>query len=532
MIAAPAVSAAKKPESTFEIQSPIKGLGVLQDGIMGSGINIEMNGRAGWNEITVTAPEYTTRKLRFWLEPGKKKIINADLVKTKHEVAPASWKSTFKKFDPAKLEKKASICAWYQSKANDKLYCDRITYLDDIFYADDVLFKGMDLREYQKNGELNVFRSLLASIEKPESTPAIEDFYTKHATQMSAFQLLSLHSLLLGDCPRVNAVYTDALQSFDRVNSLRLHMAVCAEAQNNQKLRDEIVTAGLKNPDPSITYWAFQLQLPGDVTKANLMATQCAKVKTLDLRCQEALAMVAKMLGKPAKINTPDIEETTFKLFLEIEEKLPKGQQEALYLNVASALEEWPHAIENYLLMAWINSVFSKNLIHDYYNNRKTQVAAILADDTLDKTIESMEKSDQSQLLPPIYMRRLRFSPTDPNLWYRLIRALSKSKQCGQLLTAMERGKDYLPKFNASLLQMRGACEVDLGKTKEALITYGKVMEVNPKVWSSPYNLATIYERMGNKKEAYNFYKQTLDLNPPADLSETIKARVIQYHPK
>jgi len=499
---------------------------------MGSGINLEIEGRKGLNEITVAAPQYATRKIRFYLEPGKKKVVAIELAKVKYE-ATLNWKSPFKRFDAAKLEKKASICNWYQSKAQDKLGCDRISYLDDIFYADDSIFKGADLRDYQKEQALTPFRNILARLDRPETASLVEDFFTKHPDHTSAFHLASLYSLLQGDCPRGYSLYTEAQQSIDHLGTQRLHMAVCAEANNNAKLRDQLITEGLKEkyPNSALNYWAFQIQLPGALPKASEYATACLKAKPLDVRCLEAMSMVAKLSNKTFKLNTPNLEEETFKNFLNIEEKLPKGAQEALYLNTAAQLENNPHSIEAYLLMSWINTVFSKDLIQDHYLAHKVQIAMVEAGSTLDKIVEAIEKDDLAQLLPPIYLRRLRFQPDEPNLWYRLIRSFAKAKQCKEMLTATEHGNEYLPKYNSSLLQMKGSCELDLGRNKEALVTYAKIMEVNPKAWSSPYNLANIHERMGNKKEAFTYFKRTLELNPPTGVAEAVKLKVLQLQP-
>lgn len=510
----------------------MKNLGILQDGIMGAGVKIEIEGRKGLNEITVTAPEYATRKIRFYLESRKKKVLSIDLAKIKYEVS-LNWKSPFKRFEAGKLEKKASICSWYQSKSQDKTGCDRISYLDDIFYTDDSVFKAADLRDYQKAQELTVFRNILARLDRPETASLVEDFFTKHPNHPSAYHLGSLYSLLQGDCPRVYSLFTEAQQSVDHLGTLRLHMAVCAEANNNAKLRDQIIAEGLKEkyPNPALYAWAFQIQLPSALPKASEYATACLKAKPLDVRCLEAMGMVARLSNKIIKLNPPNLEEETFKNFLNIEEKLPKGSQELLYLNTAATLENNPHSIEAYLLMSWINTVFSKDLIQDYYLGHKVQIAMVEAGSTLEKIVEAIEKDDLTQLLPPVYLRRLRFQPDDPNLWYRLIRSFAKAKQCKEMLTAIDQGKEFLPKYNSSLLQMKGSCELDLGRNKEALATYAKIMEVNPKVWSSPYNLANIYERMGNKKEAFTLFERTLELKPPADITESVKLKILQLHP-
>ncbi len=524
--------APRKADFLFELQSSVKGLGVLQDGIMGAGLGAEMEGRKGLNEITVSAPGFVTRKIRFWLEPGRKKLIPIELAKIKFE-SNSNWKSPFKKFEGARLEKRASACAWYQSKTQDKTSCDRLTYLDDIYYSEDSIFNIKDLKDYQKSQELATFRQLLAGIDQTDSAAGIEDFFTKHPRQTSAFHLASLFSLLQGDCPRVYSLYTEAQQVLEEVGTLRLHMVVCAEAHNDIKLRDHILAEAMNDraPNLSLVFWLFQTQLPVSMAKAAATALKCYKTNPGDLRCQDALAMTAKVQGKPYRANGASIEEETFRNFMSIEENLPKGQQEALYLAIANQLDEFPQSIENYVLLSWINTVYSKDLARDTYVSRKIQVAEVQAGGTLEKIIESIEKNNLSQILPAIYLRRLRFEPTDPNLWYRLIRSYSKAKQCKEMLSGIVAGTEFLPKFNPGLLQMKGSCEADLQLYKDAVITYTKILDLNPKAWTSPFNLANIYDRLGNKKLAFFYFKRTLELGPPAEVAESVKMKVLQFQP-
>jgi len=525
-------AAPKKADYTFELQSSVKGLGVLQDGIMGSGVNLEMEGKKGLNEITVSAPEYATRKIRFWLEPGKKKTIPIELSKIKYQTTP-NWKSPFKRFDGSKLEKRASACATIVVKTQDKSNCDRLSYLDDIFYAEHSIFNIDDLRVYQKDQDLDTFRQLLGHIDQSASASGIEDFFTRHPSQPSAFHLASLFNLLQGDCPRVHSIFTEAQQVLEQLGTLRLHMAVCAEANSNLKLRDQVVADGLKGktPDLGLSYWLFQNQILTSLPKATATALACFKSSPGDLRCQDQMAMVAKVQDKPYRMNGANIEDVTFKNFMATEANLLNDQQEALFLVIAAQLQDFPLSIENYVLLSWINTVYSKDLTRDYYTNKKIQVAAVQAGPTLDKIVEAIEQNNMTQLLPPIYMRRLRFEPEDPNLWYRLIRSFAKAKQCKDMLNAMTQGAEFLPKYNASLLQMKGSCEVDLQRFKDALSTYSKIMELNPKTWSSPYNLANVYDRLGQKKEAYIHYQKALDLKPPADMLDAVKMKVLQFQP-
>ncbi len=67
---------------------------------------------------------------------------------------------------------------------------------------------------------------------------------------------------------------------------------------------------------------------------------------------------------------------------------------------------------------------------------------------------------------------------------------------------------------------------MELQRFAKAAETYKKVMDVNPKVWSSPYNLANAYERLEKKTEAYAFFKKALELNPPEDVKVNIEARL------
>ena len=537
----PAASPKKEPlpptppqsgEYSYQIQSNTKNLGVLQDGVMGAGSKQLIVGKKGLNEIMVTAPGHGSRKIRFWLEPRVEGLLVIELAPLRDNIN-VKWESPFKSFAKGKLEAKASFCRWLQSKALDQAHCDRQSLLDDIFYADDSIFIPSDLTDYIRSKDLASFRSLLVHIDDDASTPEIESFYSRHPTQLSALVLASLHSLLLGDCPRVYAIFNDGLQAFDRIPSLRLHAAVCAEANNNSGLRDQIIAAGLgkeRRVEPSLAYWSFQIAAPTAPKKAYDIAKAClGGLRGNDLRCQEAMEIATGMTpGKPFKIASFNYEEETFKSFLNIETRLPQGQHETLYLATAAQLALVPHALESYLFLAWINTSYNKDLAEDYYIERKIQVAREMGGTTLEKVIEAIEKQDLTQLLPPIYQRRIRFDPRDPNLWYRLIRAYSKAKQCKNLLKAVEAGEAFLPKYNASLLQMRGSCEVEGGRFKEALVTYSKVQEINPSAWSSHFNLANVYERLGKKNEALEEFKKTLAWKPPSETEGSIKAKINQ----
>ncbi len=521
-----------KSPYTFEVNSAVKDL-VVQTGDGATGVARKMlSGRPGLNEITVSAPGFASRKLHIWLEEDKPYRVNVDLAPV---TGPAleKWTKPFKKFDPGKLEKKASVCIGYQAKASDKGYCDRQTLLDDIFFVDDSIYISADLKTYEKSKELDAFRGLLARIGDEQATPAIEEFYTRHGSELSAFHLLSLHSLLIGDCPRVNTVFLDAGQSFNRVTDLRFHMALCAEANNDPALRDKIMNEGMgkdKSIDPALAYWAFALALPSSPQKALELAKGCANAaRGADYRCQEALWMGYKLAQKPFKFPSFNREEEAFRTLLSIEEKLPKGLDAELYESIAGEIESSPYTLEYYVFLNWVNAARKREWAHDFYQDHKIRIAVAMASsNVLEKAIDSIEKQDLSQLLPPVYLRRLRTDPQDPNLWIRLIRAYSKAKQCKELLLAIEQGGAYLPKYNANLLQMRGGCEVELGKNKEALSTYSKIQEISPNNWTSPYNLANVLERLGKKAEALVDFRKALELKPPADAAAAIQSHINQ----
>lgn len=517
---------------TYKIESSLKGLSVVKDGILSGSPGTVLNGRVGLNEIIVSAPNHATRKIRFWIKPNEQKTLRIAMVENA-EPSKLDWKTTFKRFDPALLEKKASKCAGYLAKSQDRIFCDRKTFLEDIVYADDSLFRQDDLRDFQQSGALAGYRQLVTQILKSDANGPIEDFLTENPGQLSAYHLVSLHSLLRGDCPRVFSLHTELSQLKSNFHPIDLHMAICAEAQNDKKLRDQILAEGLKDKRgiQTLAYWAGLNALESAVPKANEYALMCQKSKPSDSRCTDLQNMVLNLQGKVTKANNHEFEETIFKNFMSIEDKLPKGGQQALYFETTALIEQHPLAIENYLTLSWINTVYAKELFEDDYVELRMRVAGIKAGSTLDKIIESVEKAELTQLLPPIYQRRLAFSPGDPNLWYRLIRSYSKANQCRPMLKAFQDGAAFLPKFNPSLLQMRGSCEMEMKRYSAAVKTYKKVMEVNPKVWSSPFNLAVAYEQDEKKTEAYGFFKKALELTPPEDVKENIEARLKYLQP-
>jgi tetratricopeptide (TPR) repeat protein len=512
---------------TYQVESKVKGLSVF-DGDTQSGVpGTLLKGRVGFNEIEISAPNYARRKIRFWIKPNETRIVTVDMAEIAEPVK-IDWKSPFKRFDAKLLGQKASLCTPYQAKFGDKLFCDRKSLLQDIVYADDSLFAQDDLRAFQGSGDLVQFRRLVTLTGRDEASSEIEDFLASHPNQRSAFHLASFHSLLRGDCPRVHELYTELSQSSVKFYPLTLHMAVCAEANSNKELRDKYLAEGLKPREASvpIAYWSALLNIESSVGKASEFAVQCLKTRPTDSRCQDMQGMVLRLQGKPARSSTNEFEDPIFAHFTTLVERLKKDQGETLYFESASLVEQFPLAIENYLLMTWINMNFNKEWAVDDYASLRFQVSRIQAGGTLDKIIDAIEAAGQTQLLPPIYRRRLAFSPHDPNLWYRLIRSYAKTNECKAMLTAFSDGNAVLPKYNPSLLQMRGACEVELNRFAEAVTTFKKAMEINPKIWSSPYNLANSYERLGKKTEAYAFFKKTLELSPPEDVKTNIQARL------
>ncbi|RZA24744.1 MAG: hypothetical protein EOP10_08985 [Proteobacteria bacterium] len=461
------------------------------------------------------------------IKANETKTVTINLVENT-EPTKLDWKSSFKRFDPNALANKASLCLSYQTKFGDGQFCDRTSLLQDIVFADDSLFRQDDLRDYQGSGDLAQFRRLVTRVAHSDATPEIEDFLSNHPAQLSAYHLASFHSLIRGDCPRVASLNTEHSQFKVKFHPLEFHQAICAEASNNKPLRDQILASGMKDKRAieSLAYWAGLVALESNITKAGEYSVACLKSKASDARCQDLQNIILKYQGKPTRISYNEFEEPIFKHFMTLDDKLRKGQGEAVYFESTRLIEQFPLAIENYVLLNWINTNFNKDLSIDDYADLRIQVSQLKAGGTLDKIVEAVEKADQTQLLPPVYKRRLAFSPKDPNLWYRLIRSYSKSNQCKAMLSAFAEGSTYLPKYNPSLLQMRGGCEVELNRFAEAVTTYKKVMEVNPKIWSSPYNLANSYERMGKKTEAYAFFKKTLELSPPDDVKDNIQARI------
>jgi tetratricopeptide (TPR) repeat protein len=257
------------------------------------------------------------------------------------------------------------------------------------------------------------------------------------------------------------------------------------------------------------------------------LANACLKSFRFDLACQELGLMSARLAQKVYKVQRFNLEEGTFKTFRNLEEGLPKGQAEALFFSVIPLINSYPHSLEFYLFLAWIDSMQKLGGGLDFYS-QKMQVGGILAGSSLDTAIESLEKQNLSHLLPAVYRARLRNEPQDPNLWLRLIRAYSKAGQCQEVIKAVGDGAGILPRYNTQLLQMEASCYIELNRLDDALDAYLKVLTAQPKAWSTYYNLGAIYDRLKKRKEAEDNFKSALQHNPPADIRDSINARILE----
>lgn len=470
-----------------------------------------------------------TRTLRIYLNKGEKKIVAIDLLSGQ---GPNTKLPPLKKVSPEKLWKTPSICTWYLSETNDGTFCDRLTLFDDLMFADEVMLVAPELQSFGRRGELDAFRSLVARLSEPEASKEIEDFYSAHAGEQSVAHLNSLHNLLLGDCPRVRSIFLDNSGNVAIAEALVRHVAVCAELQNKVDLATKMLEERSQNalPDPGISFTLSRLVIRKNKEKAKDLATRCLSDGNPRAPCQQIMLMIAQFEGKKYKLKGINNEDTSFKNFLAIEEGLP-AQQESLYLNQVAQLPAFPQSLENYLLIAWINAAHDPALIDDFYLRSKIQVSSIQGGSTLDKVIESIEKRNMTKLLPTVYLRKLRSMPEDPNLWYRLVRSYGKAEQCPELLKGMKQGAKYLPKYNASLLQMEGSCLIELNRLPEALETYKKILDVKPNSWSSHFNLANVYERLGKNEDAFVHFQKTLQFQPPQDVKDSVQQKVNQLRP-
>ena len=516
----------------FTLQSNTRDLGLLVDGIITAVTpGTPLRGKVGLNEIMVTAPGYGTRKIRFWLISGESKTVPVDLAKMKNPVNP-EWNSLDKQVGATRIAKLPSICVWYQEKTLDSRLCRRQTLLEDLAVAEPSLFAADDMKTLQDRKALDAYRHLVQSALRTdkETTRRIEDFYNEHAGIGAVLQLASLHHLVKGDCPRVHAVLADAFQTLPHVQALIPYKALCAEAQGQNEIAQSLYVQGMKltrTPPPYLSFHAGRLMLRKSSALALEQANRCLKFFRFDLACQELGMMAARLDNKVLKIQKFSLEEGTFKTFLNLEATLPQGQFESNFFAVISLLNAYPQAIEYYLFLAWIDAVEKLDAGTDYYA-QKMRVASILGGSTLDKVIESLEKQNLSQLLPPVYRSKLLFDATDPNLWLRLIRAYSKAGQCKEALAVIQEGGAVLPKYNAPLLQTQASCYVEQNRLQEALDIYLKILEIRPKVWSTYFNLAAVYERLKQRKEAIQYYKQTLATNSPPEVRDGVQFKLLE----
>ncbi|RYZ85261.1 MAG: hypothetical protein EOP04_16355, partial [Proteobacteria bacterium] len=65
---------------TYQIESKIKGLSVIKDGILSGAPGTPLSGRIGMNEIEVSAPNYAQRRIRFWIKANETKTVTINLV--------------------------------------------------------------------------------------------------------------------------------------------------------------------------------------------------------------------------------------------------------------------------------------------------------------------------------------------------------------------------------------------------------------------------------------------------------------------
>jgi tetratricopeptide (TPR) repeat protein len=526
--------AAEKPQNRqaeYTLQIPIKDAAIVRDGIIGEPVGKPTRGKIGLNEVTVTAPGYGVRRLRFWLKAGDKAIIEASLAKI-HDPIDPEWKSLDKVLPPAKLSKLPSICTWYQEKTNDTAVCRRQSFLEDIAFSEPTPYAVDDMRALASAKKLSTFRELVnrSVAVDPELETQVEELFRLFPSNSSVFQLNAAIALQRGDCPRVHTIFVDAQQVLPNPYPLLLYKALCFEIQGQTEaatmLLQETVKAK-KTPAPYLSYHLGRMQLKKAPQTSLELADICLKSFRFDLSCQELGLMSARLAQKIYKVQRFNLEEGTFKIFRNLEEGLPKGLAEALFFSVIPLINSYPHSLEFYLFLAWIDSIQKIGGGMEYYA-RKMQVGGILASNGLDMAVETLEKQNLSHLLPAVYRARLRNAPQDPNLWLRLIRAHSKAGQCPEVIQAVQEGAGILPRYNTQLLQMEASCYVEMNRLEDALDAYLKVLTAQPKVWSTYYNLGSIYDRLKKRKEALENYKLALQYQPPAEIQDNINARILE----
>lgn len=528
------LAAAEKPQSQkaeYTLQIPIKDAAIVRDGIIGEAVGKPTRGKIGLNEVTVTAPGYGVRRLRFWLKAGEKAVIEASLARI-HDPIDPEWKSLDKIIPLAKLSKMPSLCSWYQEKTNDTAVCRRKTWLEDVAFSEPTPYAVDEMRALASSKKLTTYRELVnrSTGNTPELEAQVEEMFRLFPNNSSVFQLNAAIALQRGDCPRVHTIFVDAQQVLPNPYPLLLYKALCFEIQGQTEAATMLIQETIKNnkaPAPYLTYHLGRMQLKKSPEAAMTLANSCLKSFRFDLSCQELGLMAGRLTQKVFKVQRFNLEEGTFKIFRNLEEGLPKGLAEALFFSVIPLINSYPHSLEFYLFLAWIDSVQKVGGGLDYYA-RKMQVGGILASGGLDMAIESLEKQNLSNLLPAVYRARLRNDPQDPNLWLRLIRAYSKAGQCPEVIQTIKEGEGILPRYNTGLLQMQASCYLEMDRPDDALDAYLKVLTAQPKVWSTYYNLAATYDRLKKRKEALENYKTALQYNPPAETRDNINARILE----
>jgi tetratricopeptide (TPR) repeat protein len=379
---------------------------------------------------------------------------------------------------------------------------------------------------------LSLYRELLnrSLSQDPAIEVQVEQLFRQFPANSSVSQLAASLAFQRGDCPRVHSIFVDAQQVLENTYPLLVYKALCFEIQGQTEAATMLLQETMKSsksPAAYLNYHLGRLQLKKTPELALELADSCLKSFRFDMACQELGLMSARLTQKVYKVQRFNLEEGTFKTFRNLEEGLPKGQSEALFFSVIPLVINYPHSLEFYLFLAWIDSVQKIAGGLDFYS-RKMQVGSILAGNGLDTVIEGLEKQNLTHLLPPVYRSRLRKAPQDPNLWMRLIRAHSKAGQCQEVISVAHEGAQILPKYNPQLLQMQASCLVRMNRLNEALDAYLKVLTAQPKAWSTYYNLASVYERLKKQREALENFQKALEFNPPVEIRDTVNAKILE----
>lgn len=512
------------------LSSPVKDLSLLKDGILSAiPAGKPLPGKVGLNELLLTAPGHGIRKLRFWLKAGEQKTLEVALQKTVHPVDPV-WESPERLIAPLRLGKLPSICVGFRAKAKGKgtELCHRETWLEDVVYAEPGLFPLEDLQHLAASKDLSAYRSLISSVfdTRPEITEKIEDFYTRRGQLGAVKRLAALHNLFRGDCPRVHALYVEAIQVLEDPSPLALYKGLCAELRQKSSFFEDVFRA-TKAPAPYLSYHYARTQLLTAPAKAQTLMKECLNSHRFDLPCQELGLMAAELSGnKDFKVQKFTIEDGAFRALLNLEAAIPKKQFEAAFFAVVPLLSSYPQSLESYLLLSWINAA-EKLPGGSSYFERKFKISSPVGGSTLEKLIEILEKNEMAELLIPVYRLKINRDPSDPNLWIRLIRAQAKAAQCRDVLASLEAGAQVLPRYNAPVLQIQAGCLVEMGRLQEALDAYQKILELKPSSWSSFYNLGVIYEGLKRQAEAVQAFKKALEFETPPEVRDDIQYRLL-----